>query len=106
MTGELMSEVVLVVASLTSWLTSMSMRSPAWIVGLTESSTPVERYWIACRMVGLPWTLVEVDCWLVRIGTSDPTWMRASEPLLVSSRGLDRMLKRSSLARALTTARV
>ena len=92
MVGELFTPVSVLCAALTSCWISRSTRLPEWITGFTFRITPVLRYCTVCS-TPVPSTLVAltVDCWLVMIGTSWPTWMVAVCPLRAMMRGLDRM---------------
>ena len=105
MVGDDATPVSVLAGTLTSCATSRSSRLPELMTGRTRRIMPVLRYctvWIrfCCAGVKKPPLLLPVDCWLVMIGTSSPTWMVADSPLRVMIFGLDRMRASLLLASA------
>src|SRR5690606_20778261 len=93
-------------ASLTSWRTSRSMRLSEYTTGLMSRMMPVLRYCTDCRMLDVPSVCCSEAVCAEMVGTSVPTSMLASSPLLTSRRGVERTLTLLLSANARSCARV
>ena len=102
--GEAATPVSVRAGTLTSCCTSRSSRLPELMTGRTRRIIPVLRYctvWIRFWVFGVKKPpVLPVDCWLVTMGTSSPTWIDADSPLRARIFGLDRMRASLLLASA------
>ena len=104
MVGELLTPVRVSAAELTSCEISRSSRVLEWITGRTFKITPVLRYCTVC--VTAPGAAPAPPlCWLVMMGTSEPTVMVADSPLRATTLGLDSKRALLELDKALKRAR-